>query len=109
VSVGDQLLRDDVCSRRVRDLRSLFYDGTRTTSSTTTDRGIAGDNFSERPGRAEQVRVNLVTRTRMEDREWTQGRTQAMENRAAGGANDGFRRRTYTSTVMLRNVGARSL
>jgi hypothetical protein len=56
------------------------------------------------------VRVNLVTRTRSEDREWTQGRLQATENRAAAGVgSDGFRRRVHTSTVMLRNLGARSL
>jgi hypothetical protein len=32
---------------------------------------------------------------------------QAMENRAAVGASDGFRRRTYTATVRPRNVGFR--
>ena len=75
-------------------------------------RGELGSNYAasaQDASTVREVRVNLVTRTRMEDREWRQGVTQAKENRADGVATDGFRRRTYTSTVMLRNVGSRSL
>jgi hypothetical protein len=51
------------------------------------------------------VRLNLVTRTRLEDERFG-GKAQARENRAAGAA-DGFRRRVYTSSVRLRNMGPR--
>jgi prepilin-type N-terminal cleavage/methylation domain-containing protein len=118
---GDQLRRDGVLlSEGVEDLQVAYFLDADTDG--VVDGGLsdeihgdgAGANSDYASGDQDgsvlrEVRVNLVTRTRMEDREWTQGRTQAMENRAAGVANDGFRRRTYTSTVMLRNVGARSL
>ena len=56
---------------------------------------------------AREVRVNLVLRTRANDPDNTNGRFQNSENRAAVGAADGFRRRTYSATVGLRNVGVR--
>ena len=56
---------------------------------------------------ARELRANLVIRTRFEDDQNGEGRFQDSENRAAAGANDGFRRRVYSSTVMLRNVGSR--
>jgi hypothetical protein len=52
-----------------------------------------------------EVRMNLVVRTRAEDEGFT-GRPQAKENRASG-ADDGFRRRAYTTTIMLRNMFSR--
>jgi prepilin-type N-terminal cleavage/methylation domain-containing protein len=118
IANGDQLLRDGVLlSEGVEDLQVAYFLDADTDNA--VDAGeIHGDGVapsadyvaSAQDGSlVREVRVNLVTRTRMEDREWTQGRTQAMENRALGVANDGFRRRTYTSTVMLRNVGTRSL
>jgi len=58
-------------------------------------------------GLAREVRANVVIRTRFEDDENANGRFQDSENRAAASANDGYRRRVYTSTVMLRNVGGR--
>jgi len=54
-----------------------------------------------------EIRANLLVRTRLEDPDNTDGRYQSSENRAAAIASDGFRRRLYTSTVMLRNVGSR--
>ena len=54
-----------------------------------------------------EVRANLVLRTRMNDADNTAGRFQDEENRNAVGGTDGFRRRTYSSTVSLRNVGGR--
>ncbi|MGB0621108.1 MAG: prepilin-type N-terminal cleavage/methylation domain-containing protein [Myxococcota bacterium] len=57
---------------------------------------------------AREVRANVVIRTRLEDQDNPNGRFQDSENRGAAGANDGFRRRVYSSTVMLRNVGSRA-
>ena len=54
-----------------------------------------------------EIRFNLSVRSRLEDAEFIDGFMQAMENRAAVGASDGFRRRTYTATVRPRNVGFR--
>jgi len=113
---GDQLLRDGVLlSEGVEDLQVAYFLDADTDSvvdaneihgnGTGPDYAAGAQDGSE----VREVRVNLVTRTRAEDREWTQGRPQALENRAPGLVNDGFRRRTYTSTVMLRNVGSRSL
>jgi prepilin-type N-terminal cleavage/methylation domain-containing protein len=115
IANGDQLLRDGVVlTEGVEDVQAAYFfdgDGDGVVDAGEM-RGVAGAGFvaADQDGsEIREVRVNLVTRTRMEDREWTQGRTQAMENRALGVANDGFRRRVYTSTVMLRNVGARAL
>jgi Tfp pilus assembly protein PilW len=115
IANGDQLLRDGVLlSEGVEDLQvAYFFDAdTDNVVDAGEMRGTPGSNYAasaQDASEVREVRANLVTRTRMEDREWTQGLTQAKENRAAGVANDGFRRRTYTSTVMLRNVGSRSL
>lgn len=54
-----------------------------------------------------EVRINLVTRTRDDDRENDNGQFQAYGNRVAPGGNDGYRRRVHESTVKLRNVGYR--
>ena len=115
IANGDQLLRDGiVLSEGVEDLQvAYFFDAdTDNVVEANEMRGIGGANYAANAQDASvirEVRVNLVTRTRMEDRNWSQGSTPALENRPAGGGSDGFRRRTYTSTVMLRNVGARSL
>jgi prepilin-type N-terminal cleavage/methylation domain-containing protein len=113
---GDQLLRDGVVlSEGVDDLQVAYFldddtDGV-VDAGEMHGNGTGPDYVAGAQDGSEirEVRVNLVTRTRAEDPEWTQGRPQGLENRAAGGASDGFRRRTYTSTVMLRNVGARAL
>jgi hypothetical protein len=54
-----------------------------------------------------EIRFNLSVRSRSADPGFVDGFMQAMENRAAVGASDGFRRRTYTATVRPRNVGFR--
>lgn len=54
-----------------------------------------------------EVRINLVTRTRMEDVANNEGRRQSRENRVVSGPPDGYRRRVHSSTVKLRNVGYR--
>jgi hypothetical protein len=115
IANGDQLLRDGVLlAEGVEDLQVAYFYDKDTDNVVDADemRGVPGDNYdasAQDTNEVREVRVNLVTRTRMEDREWSQGTSQALENRAAGVASDGFRRRTYTSTVMLRNLGARSL
>lgn len=58
---------------------------------------------------AREVRTNLVIRTRLQDQDNSNGRFQDSENRTAIGAADGFRRRAYSATVMLRNVGTRAV
>ena len=56
-----------------------------------------------------ELRINLISRTRLEDDEFTRGMPQALENRnAAGFVNDGYRRRVLVSSVRLRNLGMRS-
>ena len=54
-----------------------------------------------------EVRANFVIRTRLEDLDNPNGRFQDAENRAGPAGTDGYRRRTYSATVMLRNVGGR--
>ncbi len=54
-----------------------------------------------------EVRFNLVVRTRSEDAQFDDGYFQATENRNAVAGVDGYRRRVYTSTIRLRNVGDR--
>ena len=56
---------------------------------------------------AREVRTNLLVRTRLEDSQNTDGRYQRSENRSAAASGDGYRRRIYTSTTTLRNLGAR--
>jgi prepilin-type N-terminal cleavage/methylation domain-containing protein len=113
---GDQLLRDGVMlSEGVEDLQVAYFLDEDTDGVVDADEIHGNGTGPDYVANAQdgsvvrELRVSLVTRTRMEDREWTQGRPQALENRAAAVANDGFRRRTYTSTVMLRNVGSRAL
>jgi prepilin-type N-terminal cleavage/methylation domain-containing protein len=50
------------------------------------------------------LRINIVTRTRLEDSQFSDGSFQNVENRAAIAGNDGFRRRVYTTIVMPRNL-----
>ena len=65
----------------------------------------AGENAAD----IREVRVNLVSRTRLEAEDFPEGRPQIFENRNGGGfVSDGFRRRAVTSTIRLRNVGFRS-
>jgi hypothetical protein len=50
------------------------------------------------------VRINLLVRTPMEDTEDQTYSRPGLEDRAASGTQDGFRRRVYTTVVTLRNV-----
>jgi len=50
------------------------------------------------------VRISLVVRTPVEDTEDQTYSRPGLEDRAASGSQDGFRRRVYTTVVKLRNV-----
>ncbi len=52
-----------------------------------------------------QVRLNLLARSRLPDRGWSETRP-ALLNRAGGGAADGYRRRAIDVMIDLRNSGA---
>ena len=69
--------------------------------------GPTFDPSTEDISTAREVRANLLVRTRLEDPDNADGRYQSSENRAAAATGDGFRRRTYTSTMTLRNMGSR--
>ncbi len=69
--------------------------------------GASFDPAAEDLSTARVIRTNLLVRTRLEDPENNEGRYQRSENRTAGATGDGYRRRLYTSTVMLRNIGSR--
>lgn len=51
------------------------------------------------------VRMNIVVRTPIEDLEDTNYYRPALEDRAASGSADGYRRRVYTTAVKVRNMG----
>jgi prepilin-type N-terminal cleavage/methylation domain-containing protein len=110
---GDKLYRDGLLlAQGVDDLQlAYFLDANgnnqidagemRGTEAGTNDYAAQGTDMSD----LREVRMNLVVRTRAEDEGFT-GRPQAKENRASG-ADDGFRRRAYTTTIMLRNMFSR--
>jgi len=69
-----------------------------------------GDDYDSDDEPAEllrEVRASLVARTRREDPEFGKGQLQVRENRDPTGVSDGFRRRTVTTRVRLRNIGTR--
>jgi len=51
------------------------------------------------------VRINLVMRTGVEDADDTNYRRPALEDRGASTMTDGYRRRVYTTSVNIRNMG----
>jgi prepilin-type N-terminal cleavage/methylation domain-containing protein len=113
---ADQLMRDGVLlSEGVEDLQVAWFfdlDGDNAIDANEVLGNGTNGNYAAAgrdAGQIRELRVNVVTRTRLEDREWTQGRIQATENRGVGVVDDGFRRRVHTTTVMLRNVGARNV
>jgi prepilin-type N-terminal cleavage/methylation domain-containing protein len=112
---GDQIQRDgNLLAAGVEDLQlAYFLDANR---DNVIDPGEmhgtgagANANFDAQDtdmSDLREVRLNLVVRTRSEDRDFA-GQPEAIENRPAGAA-DGYRRRVYTDTVRLRNL-ARAL
>jgi prepilin-type N-terminal cleavage/methylation domain-containing protein len=110
---GDRLVRDNMLlAEGVEDLQAAFFfdlngnnqiDAGEWQADGTGANDYVAQDTDMRDLRG--VRLNLVTRTRLEDERFG-GKAQARENRAAGAA-DGFRRRVYTSSVRLRNMGPR--
>jgi Type IV Pilus-assembly protein W len=116
IANGDQLFRDGVLlAGGVEDLQVAYFfdaDGDNRIDANEVHGDGTGPDYAAAAQDASslrEVRFDLVTRTRAQDREWSQGRPQARENRTAVVANDGYRRRVYTSTVMVRNVGSRAI
>jgi Tfp pilus assembly protein PilW len=74
--------------------------------------GTSGNNYVAAASDASDlraVRFNVVTRTRSEDDQFTQGFIQPRENRTVGSATrDGYRRRVHTAIVRMRNIGDRA-
>ncbi|MAJ59546.1 MAG: hypothetical protein CBC48_05965 [bacterium TMED88] len=57
--------------------------------------------------RLREIRLNVVLRTEDDEPGTSTGNPIATENRSITSAQDGFRRRVYTSVVRLRNLGRR--
>jgi len=114
INAASQLMRDGMLiANDVEDMQiAIFIDSN---DNRTIDigeyrgDGVGADFVSTAVDISEvrEVRANLVLRTRLNDLDNSNGRFQDSENRAAIATPDGFRRRTYTATVGVRNVGAR--
>ena len=109
VQNGDQLMRDGrLLSDGVDDIQFAFFFDVNDNAVIDANemQGVSGANYVAQDTDVEplrEVRLNLVMRTRMEDREF-EGQEQQWENRAGAPLTDGFRRRSYTSSVRLRNL-----
>lgn len=74
--------------------------------------GGGGATYSSSAWKADElreIRTNIVVRSSQQDpnQNYSEGRFQTTENRAAVTGSDRFRRRVQTSEVRLRNVGVR--
>jgi type II secretory pathway component PulJ len=114
VSDTNVLKRDDTeIVRDVDDLQFAYFIDTNDNgtvdageykgSSAAIGYNATGTNHSD----LREIRFDLVVRSRSQDQSFTDGFMQVTENRAAAGANDGYRRRLLTSTVKPRNIGFR--
>jgi type IV pilus assembly protein PilW len=56
------------------------------------------------PSQVRQVQIQLLARTRIPDRKWSETRP-ALGNRTGGGTADGYRRRIVTVVIDVRNSG----
>jgi prepilin-type N-terminal cleavage/methylation domain-containing protein len=106
------LLRDNmILAGGVEDLQVAYFldaDGDWRVDAGEMRGDGAGADFSAKDTEiadVREIRFNLIMRTRLEDPDFG-GAVQSTENRNAAG-NDGFHRRRYTGTVMLRNMGSR--
>ncbi len=115
LNAQQMLLRDGlILAQGVEDLQvAYFFDDNNDNLVDPGDyRGVLGNNYlaSALDGSdLREMRVNIVVRTRAQDVNFTQGQFQTTENRAAVAGNDGFRRRVYTSTALLRNIAHRTV
>jgi prepilin-type N-terminal cleavage/methylation domain-containing protein len=109
---GDELRRDGMLlSSGVEDLQLAYFldaDGDDLVDAGEMKGETSGSGYTAQGTDMEdlrEVRLNLVVRTRAEDEDFS-GQQQTTENRAAG-ADDGFRRRVYTASVLPRNLFGR--
>ena len=114
INAASQLIRDGMLiANDVEDIQIAVFidtDGDRTIDVGEYRGDNVGADFDSAAvdvSDAREIRANLILRTRLNDPENSNGRFQNAENRAAIATPDGFRRRTYSATVGLRNVGAR--
>jgi len=116
VDINGQLFRDNIIvSDGVEDLQvAFFFDDNQ---DNVIDPGeYRGDglgpdyvNNAVNASDIRELRTNVILRTRLSDTSSREGQFQVTENRLFVAGNDGFRRRVYTATTMLRNVGARDM
>lgn len=117
VSGGTSFARDGlVLARGVEDFQVAFFydvDGDETVDSEALEYPGSPGGAAWSPSAWDnrdlrEVRLNLVTRSRDPDPDFTGGRFQTFENRNDPGTGaDGFRRRVVTLRVRPRNVGHR--
>jgi prepilin-type N-terminal cleavage/methylation domain-containing protein len=120
VDANNNLLRNgDVLAPDVEDFQvSYFYDRDLDDLVDANERpgsGIAGEPIYDmadgvwQGNELRELHLAIVVRTQDPDpnTNFTDGAFQPTENRVAPAGNDGFRRRVYTSTVRVRNVGSR--
>lgn len=113
--IGGQLFRNGLLlADGIEDLQAAFFfdadeDNLIDTNELLGD-GVGPDYVASANDASQlrEVRFNLVVRTRAEDPQFDDGYFQATENRGAVAGTDGYRRRVYTSTIRLRNVGDRA-
>jgi len=108
---GTTLLRNDtVIAKDVEDLQvAYFFDINEDNLIASSEgRGVSGGtNYSSGALNVEllrEVRLNFVTRTRLQDTQFAAGAFQNKENRVAIAGSDGFHRRVHTGSVMPRNL-----
>jgi prepilin-type N-terminal cleavage/methylation domain-containing protein len=105
----DMILADDVEDFQV----AYRFDGTDEDMliDPALDRGSVGNPVYEANELSQaglrEVQIGFVTRSRRTDPRLTGATFQNLHNRAAVPGTDGFRRRPYTSTIRVRNVGHR--
>jgi hypothetical protein len=118
VDANFRLLRNGLAlASDVEDFQVAYFldrdgDGTLTNDDEYPGSADATVNYQSRNedhSDLREVRFNIVVRSRNTDPTYSEGFQQATENRAAVGANDGFRRRVFSSTVRQRNVGYRGV
>jgi len=116
VDANRRLYRNDmIVSNGVEDLQFAWFfddDGDNVVDAgELRGDGVGADyvNNAHDHGDIRQIRINFAMRTARPEERNTTSQFQALENRDPVAGADGFRRRTYTSTVLLRNVGARTI
>jgi prepilin-type N-terminal cleavage/methylation domain-containing protein len=111
---SDRLYRNNLrLADGVEDLQLAYFLDTNGNNALDVGElyGTSGNNYVAAARDASDlraVRFNVVTRTRSEDDQFTQGFIQPRENRTVGSATpDGYRRRVHTAIVRMRNIGDR--